>query len=411
MLTLPNTARSYWREAYAKALYPKLDTDMAVDVVVVGAGITGLTAAYLLKQAGRSVAVLEKATVGGGTSGRTTGKVTSQHSLMYAELEKQSGDEAAKLYGAANQAALEQISQVIRAEQIDCDWRREANYVFTADPSQTKKFQAEAGAARKAGLPASFVTTTPLPFEVSAAVCFADQATFHAQKYLLGLARAIQGERSSVFEHSPVTGIRDGSPCRVRTRHGTIYAKAVVVATNVPTLPLAARGGYCLLEYPKESYIVAGRFEAELPGMYISPDDTHYSILPARNGAERLLLIGGNDHISGLRGSTHQRYQQLADYAERHFGITEITYRWSDRDYLSYDGVPLIGKLYPWSKHVYVGSAYKKWGLTNGTVAGMILRDLITDRPNTWAALFNANRSHPIRMIPKVVAQYLTGRA
>jgi glycine/D-amino acid oxidase-like deaminating enzyme len=121
------------------------------------------------------------------------------------------------------------------------------------------------------------------------------------------------------------------------------------------------------------------------------------------------LLIGGEGHISGLRGNKKARYQRLADYAEQRFGITSITHRWSDRDYLAYDSIPLVGKLYPWSKNLYVGTAFMKWGLSNGTVAAMILRDLISSKENEWAATFDSSRLKPVKSIPRVAARYISG--
>lgn len=401
MLQLPESEQPYWQEAYPGSSYPQLLEDIEVDVVIIGAGITGLSCGYLLKDAGFSVAVIDKRTVGAGTTGRTTGKVTSQHSLIYKELTEQIGMGATKAYGAANEEAIAQIEKIIKKEKIDCGWMREDNYVFTDDPKQVEKFMQEAKAAEAAGLPASFETSTALPFHVHGAVKFANQAKFHSQKYLLGLAKAVNGNGSHVFENSPIISIHDGSPGKVRTKYATVIAHHIIVATSVPTLPLMARGGYCILEYPTESYIIAGKMRHKLPGMFISPDKDHHSILPVES--EKLLLIGGGGHVSGMRINKDSHYQKLADYAEKHFGITEIVYKWCDRDYIAYDRIPLIGRLYPWSKGLYVATAYKKWGLTTGTVAGMLLTDLVSGRDNPLTDVFTPQRTRPILSIPKAV--------
>lgn len=393
MATLPKNEKSFWREFYpAESLYPELSENIEVDVAVVGGGITGLTAAYLLKQRGLSVAVLEKYTVGGGTTGRTTGKVTSQHNLNYHDLAKRLGTRTARTYGEANQAAIEQIEAIIDSENLDCDWHRDDNYVFTENPEQLSRFRKEAETAASLGLPATYVTAAPLPFEIKAAVRFANQAKMNAQKYALGLARSVDGGSSFVCENSNVIGIREGSPGRVRTKKAKVVAKDIIIATSVPTLPLMARGGYAVHEYPSESYIVAGQTDKDVRGMYISPDKGHYSILPAGSDGRRMILIGGEGHFWGLRGNRQARFERLAAYAEKHFGVHAIANRWSDRDYLAYDGIPLVGTLYLWSKHLYVGSAFKKWGLTNGTAAGMILCDLICGENNAWASVFNPHR-------------------
>lgn len=411
-MNVPTDNQSLWRENYESSDYPQLPDDMETDVVVVGAGVTGMTAAYHLKKAGLRVIVLEKDTVAGGTSGRTTGKVTSQHGLTYADLQQRLGIEAARVYGEANQAAVGRVEEIIRAEKIDCDWAVDDAYVYTADPGQVKRFAYEAECAAGLGLPASFTVTSPLPFEIVGAVRFSGQGKFNAQKYLLGLARAINGGGSYVFERSHVIGIRDGEPARVRVGTKKVLAKNVIVATNVPTLPLIARGAYCILEYPTESFLVAGNFSGALKGMYISPDKDHYSILPIVVGGERKILIGGEGgNLPGFRLGKKKRYERLAQYAQRHFGVKEILNAWSDRDYIAYDDVPLIGRLYPWSRHLYVGTAYRKWGLSGGTLAGMILSDLVTDTKNVWASYFDSLRSRTIRSIPYGVKKFVSGQS
>jgi glycine/D-amino acid oxidase-like deaminating enzyme len=402
MLALPDTEHSYWRESYTPSLYPALSQNITVDVAIVGAGITGLTAAYLLKRAGLTVAVLDKDTVGGGTSGRTTGKVTSQHNLIYNDLQKRLGVETARLYGEANQTAVEQVAAIVRSEKLDCEWQRRDNYTFTDSPTQLASLRQEARVAAELGLPASFETSAPLPFPILGAVKFSGQAKINSQKYLLGLARAVHGGGSVVHEHSHVIGIRDGNPGRIRTTAAIVTARHIIVATNAPTLPLMARGGYCALQYPRESYIVAGRLERPLTGMYISPDKHNYSILPVTINDEPSVLVGGAGHISGVRMSRKAHYRQLATYAEQKLGVTAITHRWSDRDYLAYDSLPLVGKLYPWSRNLYVATAYRKWGLSNGTASAIILRDLITGKENPWAAAFHATRLRPVASIPRV---------
>jgi glycine/D-amino acid oxidase-like deaminating enzyme len=406
MLSLPDTEESLWRGSSPGVVYPVLSEDIIVDAVIVGGGITGMTAAYLLKRSGMKVAVLEKRTIGAGTTGRTTGKITSQHNLIYSRLQKTHGKKATQIYGRANQAALEFISGIVSKERIDCDWRREDNYVYTRDISQTSEFRQESQVASAIGLPAKFVTDTPLPFKVAAAVRFDHQATFNSQKYLSALARNINNSGNHIYENSRVTRIHDGHKPFVKANGKTVKASHIIMATNVPTMPLAARGGYCLLEYPTESYIVAGELPKKFAGMYISPDSGEYSILPVKHLNKWLLLIGGEGHVSGLRVSKLKHYRRLADYAEERFGIGRITHRWSDRDYIAYDDIPLVGKLYSWSQNLYVATAFKKWGLSNGTAAALLLHDQIVGKENSWAWLFQT-RLAPMASIPGVAWKYI----
>jgi glycine/D-amino acid oxidase-like deaminating enzyme len=409
MLALPPAETSLWREAYQQGRYPKLEDDIRVDVAIVGGGITGLTAAYLLKRSGLTVAVLDKRTIGAGTTGRTTGKITSQHNLIYTKMIKRLGLATARAYAEANQSAVQLVASIIKKEKMNCGWRREANYVFTTEPDRVGEFTQEARDAEALGLPASFKKTAPLPFDIQAAVKFSDQATFNPQAYLSALANTIVGSGSHVFENSRVTRIHDGHQPFITAGGQRLHARQILVATNVPTLPLAARGGYCLFEYPTESCIIAGPLTKKLAGMYISPDSDEYSLLGVKNENQYLLLVGGEGHLPVVPGS-RRFYQRLADYAEQRFGMTSITHRWSDRDYQAYDGIPLVGKLYPWSQNLYVATGFQKWGLANGTAAAMMLHDQILGVDNPWAFTFRTNRFKPVASIPRVAVSYLGGK-
>jgi glycine/D-amino acid oxidase-like deaminating enzyme len=399
----PDNSGSYWLKEGAKPIYPQLESDIEVDVVVVGAGITGLTIAYTLMQTGLSVAVVERRTIAGGTTSGTTGKVTSQHGLTYAALFKQFGQSDMQRYADIYTQAMHDIELLVETEDIDCEWSKQDNYVYTTDATKTGQFREEVEAAAKLGLPASFETDLQLPFEVQAAVKFADQAQFNSYKYCHELAKRIVSNGSHVFEQSKAIGFRDDTPAQVKTEHGSVTAKHIVVATLVPTLPLIGRISYGLFESPQTSYIVAGKTDSPLRGMYISPDKDHYSILPVQNGDERYILIGGEAHLPGL-GQSQPRQQKLADYAARWFDIKNIEYRWGAMDYTAYDKLPLIGKLYPWSKNIYAASGFKKWGLSSSMVAAIIIRDLINGNYTPTAHLFRTHRASaplalPIRII------------
>lgn len=399
MTDLPSSEASYWQSSASTPSFPVLAKDLEVDVVIAGGGIAGLTVAYLLKQSGLTVAVLEKNTIGSGTTSKTTGKLTSQHNIIYETLSTRLGEKTAKTYAEANQSAVEAITQLIRRENIDCSLEIDDNYVYTTDPDKVSEFKSEAETAAKLGLPASFLTKLELPFDVKAAVKFSGQAKLNAQKYVLGLAKLIDGGGSSVFERSNVTGFYDGIQPHVTTKRAKVMAKNIIVATKVPAAPLFARGACAFWEHPHTSYLVAGKFHSALRGMYISPDKHHYSILPITDNEQKLLLIGGENHTPGLRYS-QPRYQRLAHYAKEHFDLKAIDYRWKGMDYLAYDDVPLIGKVYPWSKHLYMATGFMKWGLSTSMVAAIILRDTIQGQPNSWASTFNSMRVKPITSIP-----------
>jgi glycine/D-amino acid oxidase-like deaminating enzyme len=266
------------------------------------------------------------------------------------------------------------------------------------------EFKKEAKVAAGLGLPASFETNSPLPFKIKAAVKFADQAHFSAQKYIEALAQKIDGNGSFIYEQSRAIWFNDGPICSVKTPNGKVHANSVIIATNVPTAPLLARGSYCIREYPNTSYLIAGRSVPKFKGMYISPDNDNYSILPVGSGDKQILLVGGDGHIRGV-STAGKHYRRLADYAHEKFGFKEVEYKWKAWDYIAYDGIPLVGKLYRRSENLYVATAFKKWGLAHSMVAGTILRDLITGQKNPWADIYTPHRTSPMTSIPHVIAK------
>ncbi|MGY4542211.1 glycine/D-amino acid oxidase-like deaminating enzyme/nitrite reductase/ring-hydroxylating ferredoxin subunit [Arthrobacter sp. UYNi723] len=382
--------RSLWVATAGTTDYPVLRGDLEVDVAVIGAGIAGLTAALALKRTGRTVAVIEAARVGTGVTGHTTGKVTSLHRLAYTELARRHGNDTARIYGEANQAAVEHVAQLVAAEAIDCDFRRVANYTYAESDDALNIVRAEANLAARLGLPAAFTTDVPLPFPVKGAVRFDGQAQIHAVKYLQGLARVVDGEGSFVFEQTRAQQVHDGSPAAVDTEHGTVRARDIIVATNVP---FGGQGLFYLRNHPHRSYLVAGRVDTPpLDATFISVDEPMRSILTASANGTSFVLTGGEGHRVSESGDTAARYRRLAAFAHDRLGVDKVAYRWSTQDGIPLDGLPYAGLMSPTAKHVYVITGLRKWGLSNGTAAALILADTLSGRENPWASVFNSNR-------------------
>ena len=383
---------SIWLATAADTDYPSLDRDIEADVAVIGAGVAGLTAALALKRAGHTVAVIEAARVGTGVTGHTTGKVTSLHRLAYTELVSSHGTDTARIYGQANEAAIAHVQQVVAEESIDCDFRLVANYTYAGTDEALELVRAEADLAARLGFPSSFTTDVPLPFPVKGAVRFDGQAQFHAVKYLQGLARAVQGGGSFVFEQTRAMQVRDGTPGVVETEGGTVRARDIIVATNVPFGEDGVFDSRC---YPHRSYIVAGRVDTPLDdATFISADEPMRSILTVSISGQNYVLVGGEGHRASEAGDDG-RYGKLAAFARDRLGVGEIDYHWSTQDSMPADGLPYVGLMSTDARHVYVITGLRKWGLTNGTAAALILTDVISGRENPWASVFNSNRITP----------------
>lgn len=377
---------SLWMTTSPAARHGPLEGDLSVDVVVVGGGITGLTTAVLLRERGTRVAVLEAGELAAGTSGYTTGKLTALHRLTYADLSRRVGEAAAQTYAAANQAAIEQVADLVQRYSIDCGFERQSAYTYTRDADRLCDLEAEVEAANRVGLSAELLEQVGLPFDVRGAVRLGNQAQFHPRRYCLGLARHIDAG-SQVFTHTRVTGIREnGGGCLVETVRGTVRADRVVVATLVPFIE---DGHLDRVSSPSRSYLISARVGIPtLDGMYISAEDPVRSL----RSAEGELLVGGESHPVGHDPDTSRRYEALERFTRDHFPLLEVTHRWSAQDYLPPDGVPFVGRPRGASDRILVATGFRKWGLTLGTAAAMLLTDLALGRGNDWLTLFDAGR-------------------
>ncbi len=374
--------------------FPTMDGHRRVDTVVLGGGITGVTAAVHCKEAGQDVVLLEKGRIVEGVTGKTTAKVTSLHSLIYHQLLEKHGRERTLGYAEANSAAVEEIADRVESHDIDCDFGRLPAYTYVTDENERSRVEREVSVAQSLGLPATFVEDPPFPGRTAGAVRFDEQVHFHPRKYLLDLAEEIPGEGSHVFENTEATGIEDGSPCEVETPHGTVTADTVLVATHFPIEDPAA---YFARQFPHRSYILGVRLAEEPPeGMFYREAQSYFSVRPYPGAEGTLTLVGGQSHKTGQGGSTTERYRNLERQAREHFDVESVEYRWSTQDFSTADEIPYVGQLGPGYENVYGATGYGGWGMTNGTAAGMLLAQFARGDPNRlWAHTFDPERIDP----------------
>jgi glycine/D-amino acid oxidase-like deaminating enzyme/nitrite reductase/ring-hydroxylating ferredoxin subunit len=381
--------RPYWLDD-ADTEFPPLAGEVAVDVAVIGAGITGATAAYLLAREGRSVALLETNRICHGATGYTTAKLTVGHSLVYSELVESFDVDVARLYARSNQEAIERVAAIVAEHGIECDLERAPNYVYAESDAKAADVRREVDAARAAGVAAELTTETDLPYPVAAAVRVDDQAQFHPWKYVAALVRLVADAGGHVFERTRATGVRAGRPCVVETTRGTVDARHVVVATQLPFLD---RGLFFAKAHPTQSYALAAPCEDAPRGMYISVDQPTRSVrsTPAPGGG-RLLIVGGEGHKPGAEPDTGARYDRLETFMRERFGAGPATHRWSTHDFTPVDKLPYVGRLRRGDDRVLTATGFAKWGMTKGTLAAAMLTDAIVGRENEYAELYDANR-------------------
>jgi glycine/D-amino acid oxidase-like deaminating enzyme/nitrite reductase/ring-hydroxylating ferredoxin subunit len=384
------TLASLWLDSAERTPRPPLAQDVHADVCVIGAGITGLSAALELTRTGASVVVLEGRFAGAGASGYNTAKLSSLHGLTYARLESRLGEDAARSYGAANQRGLERAFELTAELGIDCELRRKPNLTYAESADDRQQIEDEVAAARRAGLPAALVEETDLPYPVAAAVRFADQAEFHPIKFVYGLARALEAAGGRLFEGTFAEAVDAGAPCRVRTAGGrTVTASNVIVATHLPFLD---RGLYFARCHPERSYVVAAPYERTegTGGMYLSTESPAHSIRTHVLGERTWLLVGGESHKTG-QADARERYERLERWTRERFRVEPVM-RWATQDQMPADGVPYIGPVDPVSRNVYVATGFRKWGLAMGIAAAELLAAWVEGRDHPWRSLFDTRR-------------------
>lgn len=394
---LPGIPESYWIHSTPATSYPPLAEDVDVDVAVIGGGIAGVCTAWEVASTGRTVALLEADRVLTGVTGYTTAKLSSLHTLVYAKVAKAFGKEAARLYAVSQQSAVERAVAVSADLGIDCDLERVPGFTYVESDDQVQQIRDEVAAAQEAGLDASFVSDTGLPFPVAGAIRVENQAQFHPRKYLLRLVDDVVRRGGRIFERTRVVDLDEGEPCRIGTEHGrTVVARDVVVATHYPVFDRALLFSRLT---PRRELVVAGGIPGDRAprGIYITPEDNTRSVRSAPYSDDQRLLIITGEHFTPGTADVTDRYDRLLTWARDRFPDLEITYRWATQDNTTTDGLPFVGPFHPGAEHVYVATGFGGWGMSTGIMAGQMLAAALTGDGPPWADLYDPRRLHPMR--------------
>lgn len=391
---------SYWTSTIIenKKKYPKLDKKIEADITIIGGGLTGITTAYYLTKSGVKVTLLEKDKIANHTSGNTTGKITSQHGLFYNYLLQSVGKEQAKQYLYANEEAIQNIAKIIEEEKIECEFEWQDNYVYAQTEENLKKINAEHEALEFLNFKNSeIIEKADIPIKNLGAIKFKKQAQFNPCLYALALAEKVEERGGQIFEDSKVIDIKkEDEEYEIITEDGKVYSKVVVICTHYPIIN--APGFYFLKMYQSTSYIIAVETKAKLfDGMYINAEDDVISLRTAKYKDKRLVLIAGMDHKTGAKIDLRNSYRKLEETANKLFPGCKVIYRWNAEDCIPLDKIPYIGEFSNLWPNVYVGTGYKKWGITSSNVAANIITDKILEKKNPYEEVFTSTRLKPIK--------------
>lgn len=392
-LELPKDMKSLWLDSAPLPSFPALNEDISTDILIVGGGITGITAAYLLSSSGYKITLIEGNKLLQGTTGYTTAKITCQHGLIYDELINHFGEEKAALYYKSNQEAAEFIKNIVSKEGIDCDYSEERSYVYTLEEGYVKELEKEYKAYKKLNIPdIKYHSTLPLPLNIKAAISIGNQGQFNPAKYLEHLIKKAKENNVFFYENTRAQDIEADVTIYINTEKGPrIKAKKVIIASHFPFYD--KKGMYFARMHAERSYIIGIKSKNPFPGgMYINAESPTRSLRNAVYRDENILLVGGEGHKTGQRDFTPGCYLNLREFAEETYGIEEILYRWSAQDLVTLDKLPYIGHLTNDTPNIFVATGYRKWGMTNGTAAAHLLRDLVMDVKNPYAELYSPRR-------------------
>ncbi|MDP1879819.1 MAG: FAD-dependent oxidoreductase [Parachlamydiaceae bacterium] len=398
-MTISNNSgytQSLWMEIPLPE-FPPLESNLETDVCIVGGGIVGLTCAYTLAKQGKSVVVLDQGAIAGGQTARTTAHLTWVLDDRYYELEKIFGEEEARLAAESHSTSINYIEQIVQEEKIDCDFERVDGYLFVPPEDSKKILEKEFAAIKKIGMEVHKEPRAPFSstFDTGPCLRFPRQAQFHILKYLQGLIKAILKYNGKIFSHSHVNHFEDGSPCTVKTTTGAIVlSKSVIVATCTPV-------NNRFIIHTKQSayrtYVIASKIpKSSVPkGLYWDTPDPYHYIRIQQNDQDsntEWLIIGGEDHKTGQDQAIDEKYKLLEEWARLRFPMIEkIDYRWSGQVFEPVDALAFIGHN-PGDKNIYIATGDSGNGMTHGTIAGILIPDLILGKKNPWKALYEPSR-------------------
>lgn len=390
--SLPQFPEPYWRDKLDLPSFPKLEEKISVDVGIVGGGIAGITAAYLLSKQNMKVAVIDAGVILNGTTGHTTAKITAQHDIIYDEFIKHFGEDKAKRYYEAQMEAKAFIEQTTKELDIDCDFEEQDAIIYTNSDEYITQLENEKKAYDQLGIEGELTDSIPLQVPHKKALIMKNQAQYHPLKFLKVLVEESVKNGVKFYENTTAVDVEYNKHPAIVTRDGhRIISRFIFVASHFPFYD--GQGFYPTRMYAERAYVLAVKAKKKYPGgMYINAEQPTRSLRSVTIDGEEAWLVIGDKHKTGQGKSTIEHYNALQDFAEEHIGVEEILYRWSAQDLTTLDKLPYVGRISENEEAVFVATGFRKWGMTNGTIAAKIIADKIMGKDNPYEELYSPSR-------------------
>lgn len=388
-----------WEAERPATRWMPLDRNLQVDAVVIGAGVTGLSAALRLARAGRRVVVLERHRVGQGATGLSSAHVTALLDHGYFEIEAKHGHEGAARVWSAAREAVARVEALARESGEDVGFARIPEYLWAADERQREDVRREYEALASLGAEVELPGRTPLPFEVRSALCVRGQARVHPQRYLHALAHMCEAAGVRICEETGAVSMEDGDPCVVHTTTGAeVRAGFVLLATHAPLTRFALQARCA----PYTSYAVAFPGHAVPDILACDRSEPYYFVCTVDDGAHAWWVAGGCDHRTGQGGDTRSHFDDLVAWCQARFGVRDedIAHRWSAQVIETLDGLPFIGRV-PGKERMLLATGFGGTGLTWGTLGGEMIADAAMGVATPWDDLFSPERFDPFAEAPR----------
>lgn len=391
--------RSIWENIKEKEKTKKIEENKNIDtdILIIGGGIAGMSTAYFLMNSNKKIILIDKGSIGMGITCKTTAKLNYLQGIIYQQLEKSFNKKVSKLYWDSQMEAIELIKKIIEKERINCDLEKCNSFIFTKEDKGIEKIKKEKEILESFGVKCKEVSSLPIHFPIKYGIAVPETYTFHPLKYIEGLKKIVK-KKINIYENTIALEItKEQNTWITKTNLGTITSKYVVVACHYPFFLFP--GLIPIKTYIKREYVNASKFDLSgSPFTAISIDSTLHSIRFYQN----YIIYGSNQH----RLTNKIRYQdnyEKSKYDFKRLLSRKPEYTWMNQDIMSNDNLPIIGIMDKKKPNLLIATAFGSWGMTNGTIAGKVLSDIILEKSNKYIALFQPQRINATNIIQSII--------